>query len=634
MPGLSIVYDQKNIYSKQDIKSLSESMAAVMTHFDSYILDNVVYEKAAFCCVSLGSLDEEPTSLIDDNGSLVVMLNGELYNTTPIRNDLIKLGYKFRTRSNIELILHLFKAKGIDFVRDLNGSFIILIYDKTRHRLLICNDRYGSRPIYWCRSNSLLLLSSEVKSILAEKRIKRKIDISGLVDLMAAGYLLHNKTLIEGIKLLPSATMMVAEGERLDFHQYWSWYDIPQQKLSYGEAIQKMGQLWIQAVQRSTEDQQRIGVTLSGGLDSRAILAAADHLGLQIPAWTFGKKECWDIQIAAQVCEALDIEHHISFLSAADFEENIDQIVWLTDGHLNVVHGHSLRNIHSMSNHVDVRLHAFALDLLAGGSYLLPGNRLFTSFEEFQKYLLDWYSRKDRIALQSLPELFAQKYASHALGLFNDSIAQSVQDFVVDQNQTDYSGLHNRVRRCTNNGSIMTSSLLVDRKPSLDNDFIDFIYGLPLEWRLHTHVYSDMLLSFFPSLFQTIPWQKTGISIGLPRRVQKLNYHLAKGKNAVNAGIRFVGLPPIFNRNKDFADYNYWMRNDPALRQYIIKTLLSDRALGRGYFEPTFVKSIIESHMHSKGNQASLIGVLLTFEIFCKQFIDGETPVLSFYGNE
>ena len=213
MPGFSIVYDQIGRRSKQELAVLSEAMADAMTHFNWYSRDSASFERAAFSRVSLGLLNTEPQPISNEDGSLVAMLDGELYDTAGIRKKLLRLGHKFRTNSDAELALHLYEEEGEVFPRRLNGSFIILIYDKSRHRLLVCNDRYGTRPLYWCSNKGLLLVASEIKAILADKSLERKVNFAGLVDFVVAGYLLHNKTLLEGIELLPAATILIAEGE-------------------------------------------------------------------------------------------------------------------------------------------------------------------------------------------------------------------------------------------------------------------------------------------------------------------------------------------------------------------------------------------------------------------------------------
>lgn len=627
MPGFSMVYDQTGERAEQELAALNEAMATSMMHFDWYARESASNERVAYSRVSLGLLNTQPQPISNEDHSLVAMLYGELYDTAETRKKLIQLGHKLRTDSDPEFVLHLYEERGEDFVRGLNGSFVILIYDRSKHRLLVCNDRYGTRPLYWCKNRGLLLLASEIKAILADKSLKRKVDFAGLVDFVVTGYLLHNKTLLDGIEILPAATLLVAEGESLRFRRYWSWYDIPRQSLSYEDAMERMGQLWMQAVRRCAEGSLRLGVTLSGGLDSRAVVSAAVELGFPVTAWTFGLADCLDVQIARSVCEVLGVKHHLWLTSAERWRESLERGVWLSDGLLDVTNMHALGMLASMREHVDVRLHAFAADLLAGGSYMLPEKVAFSSPDEFERYLFrQWYGKRSCASLQSLETLFVQPYASSAVSTFADNVAQSVQEFVLDPNTTDFYFLNNRIRRFTNNGGTNTLSMMVDRKPPFDNHFVDFVYGLPAEWRAHHRIYSDMLLRLFPSTYKTIPWQKTGVPIGPSRSVQELYGFLSKGKRIANAVCRRVGLPVIFDRPRNYADYDNWMRNDPALRKYIVEMILGDRALGRGYFEPAYVRQLVESHMESRANHAPIIGILLTVEIFCRQFLDGDVP--------
>ena len=133
-----------------------------------------------------------------------------------------------------------------------------------------------------------------------------------------------------------------------------------------------------------------------------------------------------------------------------------------------------------------------------------------------------------------------------------------------------------------------------------------------------------MLLKFFPKTFKHIPWQKTGSPIGTNKIISAIHFFYRGGKSKVNGLLQKIGMPPLFKDTRNYVDYENWMRDNKELREYIYDTVLSDRALSRGYFNPDFIRKSIDEHMSGKKNNAQLIALLLTFELFNRMFIDGE----------
>ncbi|MBC7293415.1 MAG: hypothetical protein H5T84_04775, partial [Thermoleophilia bacterium] len=184
------------------------------------------------------------------------------------------------------------------------------------------------------------------------------------------GYILGDKTFFEGIRLLPGASIVVLDGSRMLLQRYWNWTDIGKNTgIAYQEALRELGRLWLKAVERRL-DYRRVGVFLSGGLDSRAIAAAVPRERRPFWAVTFGKKGCLDERIAARVCRVLGLNHEVVELGPQTWYPYIERGVYLTDGQLNVVHNHTMRAGQIAKNYFDIVLNGFAGDLVAGGSFL------------------------------------------------------------------------------------------------------------------------------------------------------------------------------------------------------------------------------------------------------------------------
>ena len=144
--------------------------------------------------------------------------------------------------------------------------------------------------------------------------------------------------------------------------------------------------------------------------------------------------------------------------------------------------------------------------------------------------------------------------------------------------------------------------------------------SLPNNLRFDSYIYSKLLLKFFPRTYKSIPWQKIDLPIARNRMVKKIYRYYWGSKSKIDKLLQIVGLPPLFSYSRNFVDYNDWMSNNKKLRHYIYDTLLSQKALNRNYFNPDYVKQIIENHMSAKKNNAEIIGLLLTFELFNRMF--------------
>ena len=224
----------------------------------------------------------------NEDGSVQVVFNGELYNFEQLRIELEQKGHSFRTRSDTEVLVHLYEEHGDRLVERLRGMFAFALWDAPRKRLLLARDRVGIKPLYVYRDGEKLLFGSELKAILAYPDIRRVVDAASLQDYLAFGMVAGHRTIFRGIEKLPAAhTLSVTPGS-LDAapRRYWQLRIAPDTRLS---AVQ-----WQEAVRAKVQDAVRthliadvpVGAFLSGGLDSSIVVTAAAE-AMQEPLRTF-----------------------------------------------------------------------------------------------------------------------------------------------------------------------------------------------------------------------------------------------------------------------------------------------------------------------------------------------------------
>ena len=625
MPGLVGILKKRN--NALDVEQLLARMCRIIKHEDWYKIDTFLDASIGMGRVSLGIFSPEAQPIFNEDKNVRIMMDGEIYDYQDMKEELVSKGHEFSVDNDAEFILHLYEEHGKEFgekLKYLNGTFLFVIYDTKAHKLLICNDRYGFRPLYWCDRSNYILFASEIKAILKDKSFTRKINLEAMAEFFSFGYVLGNKTLVDGVKLLPPASIFTYSKGKMKIDQYWNWNQIKKTDIiDEDEIVSELGRLWIQAVERRMQGNVRIGITLSGGLDSRAIVSAISSKHFPVHTLTFGKKDCDDYKIAKKVSEILGIEHHFVEITGKKWFSGTKRTVWITEGLLNVIHQHSWDWLDRMKKYGDILLNGFAGDLVIGGSYLTND---FLNIKNIDKYYNSVFLKMNKGHIRfNDEENFYNSQISDVLHKSSQySLKKEIKQEIKTSEDSDYFFINNRVKRFTLMGTVSAQTKLENRKPFFDNDFIEYAYSLPNKLRFNSYIYNKMLLKFFPDTFKHIPWQKTGSPIGTNKIIRAIHYFYRGGKSKVNRLLQKIGMPSLFKDNRNYVDYDNWMRDNKELREYIYDTVLSERTLSRGYFDPDFIRKLVDEHMSGKKNNAQIIGLLLTFELFNRMFIDGE----------
>ncbi|ATD08940.1 asparagine synthase-related protein [Pseudoalteromonas piscicida] len=488
------------------------------------------------------------------------------------------------------------------FLANVNGYFIISIIDFNTEQVTLISDRYGMKPLYlWMQEDTLLGYASEIKELLNLQTSEVSIDLASLNTFIDIGHCLGNTTLFKQIKRLePAAILRVSLKSRTtELVRYWSWNDIqPLEGISFDDAVSKLGLLFDQAMRRaiSTITQDKLAITLSGGLDSRALLAgAAKYFKGDIHTFTFGEAGCADHVIAKHVSDLASATHHFIGIDGEKWFCGRERGVWLTDGLKNVLHMHALTSVAEIAKHSNYLLNGFLGDVTAGGSYI-P-------------------SETDK---ENVFSIVKQKYGKH----FSIALAdEGYFDFDCEESIFIY----NRGMRFIAAGSDLLSHELHQLKPFMDNDFVDFLYGLPSAFRKDGKLYHHMLLDTYPEYFSDIPWQQTGKPISKSQSAKNSSSGM---KSTLKAFI--IGTPverwarSLYRRvfaKHHYVAYDLWLR-EPKFESYVYDLLLTDSHLSK-ILSCSEIKHYIDAFYRSKKPiKPEIIGSLITVELFLRQLND------------
>jgi asparagine synthase (glutamine-hydrolysing) len=221
--------------------------------------------------------------IFNEDRSVAIIFNGEIYNYRELRDDLLRKGHEFRTTGDTEVIVHLYEERGIECVRDLNGMFAFALWDSRRQRLLLARDPLGEKPLYYATVGGQFLFASEMKALLRSDSVPREIEPSALDDYLAYGYVPAPRTIYAAVRKLPSGHRLVVEGGRVEVSRYWHPWSGNRLDLDEPEAARELMDLLGDAVRLRLRSDVPVGAFLSGGIDSSLIvaLAAREHPGLR-----------------------------------------------------------------------------------------------------------------------------------------------------------------------------------------------------------------------------------------------------------------------------------------------------------------------------------------------------------------
>jgi asparagine synthase (glutamine-hydrolysing) len=279
----------------------------------------------------------QPMSNEDD--SIVVVFNGEIYNYQDIRKALLRRGHQFKTRSDTETIVHAYEEYGDDCVQQFRGMFVFALWDQRRERLLIVRDRLGIKPLYYYQGPDSLVFSSEIKSLTECPEIPREVDETSLNLYLSLRYVPGPRTMFKGILKLQPGHLLVADREGVRLRKYWD--------ITYGpplsdseDAVRQFQSLLEESVKLRMIAEVPLGVFLSGGLDSSAILAIMSKARQGEPIKTFSvgypstngeDDENCEVAFARQAAQAFGAEHHEFNLNALDFADFVPKLAWQLD---------------------------------------------------------------------------------------------------------------------------------------------------------------------------------------------------------------------------------------------------------------------------------------------------------------
>jgi len=571
---------------------------------------------------------EQP--VFNEDKSVAVILNGEIYNYRELRAGLEKLGHSFRSASDTEVLPHLYEEHGAEMVRELNGMFAFALWDAKRRRLLVARDRFGEKPLYWGVFDNTLLFASEPKVLLAHPAVKPTLNLQALRQYLSFDYVPAPLSIYQGIQKLPAAHILTLEDGRITIEPYWCLsYKTSQPVPSETEAAEQLQDLLADSVRMRLVSDVPLGVLLSGGVDSSTIAALAVRASSE-PVKTFSisfaESSFDESAYARSVAKFLGTDHHEERLSANLAANLVGEIgAWMDEPFSDP----SLVPTYLLSRftrkHVTVALGGDGGDELFAGYPMYVGHRwaeiyikvpaaLRTGVIEPLVRLLPVKTKNLSLDYKALRFVTGTKYdtvARHHIwfGSFTpDEQEQLLTADALQQTESDvYREARQIVEQCDNHDTV-TRMQSLDTRLYLAEDILTKVDRASMAVSLEVRA---------PFLDPRVAEYAASLPGNYKLRGHKTKYILKKAVHEL--------LPPFVTRRvkKGFGvPVAEWLKF--KLRPLARDLLSPERVRRAGVFNPEYISRLQDEHERGVANHRKLLWTLLMFELWHESFI--ETP--------
>ena len=568
--------------------------------------------------------------LTNEDGTLWLVANGEIYNYRELQRDLAAQGHRFKTGSDCETLLHLYEQYGDDCVRHVNGMFAFALWDASRRRLVVARDRLGIKPLYvWCDGRRLAF-ASEAKALFALPGIRAELDPAALRSYLALGYVPSPQSMFRGVRKLPAATLLVAENGRVDERRYW--------RLPENIDRSRSEETWVGDVRMRLEESVRsqmvsdvpIGAFLSGGIDSSAVVAfMSAHSDRPVKTYAIGfaggEAEAYynELPYARQVAQRFGTEHH-EILVRPDVVSLLPRLLWHMDEPIADTAFITTYLVSEFARKdVTVILSGVGGDELFGGYRRYLGNHYQARFERLpvglrkaahalgEKLPSDRHSpllnamrlAKGFLSSAGLP--LDERYRSYVEVFSDDEAAQLLRE----QPRPHEDPLAAAFREATSPDDL-NRMFAVDAATQLPDDLLLLTDRMSMAVSLECRV-------------PLLDHELVELAARMPEAVKIRGGRL---KHALKAALADVLPRDIIERKKRGfgTPMGAWLKGDLAP---FLHDLLSEPSVeARGLFRYPVISKLISAHESNRIDGTDRLLALLNFEIWARIYLDARAP--------
>ena len=623
-------------------KELLHSMCERMVHRGPDAEGLMVSNGVALGMRRLAIIDlitgEQPT--YNEDRSVAVILNGEIYNYRELRQDLEKRGHSFRSQSDTEVLPHLYEEYADDMVQHLNGMFAFALWDSKRRRLLIARDRFGEKPLYWGVFDNTLLFASEPKVLLSHPSVTTSLNLQALRQYLSFDYVPAPLTIYQGINKLPAAHTLTLDNGKVETRPYWRLsYKTKQPPPTEGEAAEHLRELLADSVRMRLVSDVPLGVLLSGGVDSSTIAALAVRASSEAVktfSISFAESSFDESSYARAVAKFLGTDHHEERLSSNLAANLVGEIgSWMDEPFSDP----SLVPTYLLSRftrkHVTVALGGDGGDELFAGYPTYRGHRWAQNYLRVPRALRSGIVKPligllpvktknlsfDYKATRFVTGAEYDPVARHHIwfGSFNPAEQQLLLTPEVLRNSDDdiYREARLMFAEC-DSSDVVEQMQSLDTRLYLAEDILTKVDRASMAVSLEVRA---------PFLDQRVAEFAASLPANYKLRGRKTKYILKRAIKDL--------LPPFVTRRgkKGFGvPVAEWLKG--KLRPLARDLLSPERVRKAGVFNPGYVTRLQDEHERGVANHRKLLWTLLMFELWHESFIETPRRIETSVGSE
>jgi len=562
----------------------------------------------------------------NESESIQLVANGEIYNFPQLREELQAAGHSFRSRSDIEVLVHAYEEWGEQFLTRLRGMFAIALWDGARRTLLAARDRAGEKPLYWTRTSRGLLLASEVKALLVRPEVARELDLEALDQFLTYEYVLAPRTILKGIHKLPAGHYLLYTDGEVTVHRYWDAAAVRVRQWSDEEAAEALRT----ALRRATVSQMMadvpLGAFLSGGIDSSTIVAFMSEASLQpVQSFSIGFDDGTynELPYAREIAALFKTNHRERTVSP-DLEDLFDRLVVHLDEPFADVSIFPTYLVSALTReHVTVALSGDGGDELFGGYDAYQAQELASRFAWMGDTLLPAAAA----VAAALPPTEQKKGLVNKFKRFTLGATQAPED-LGHYRWMVYLGSRakGRLYRRSLVDALVGSDVYRPVRDVLKRFGQDDLLNRQLYADLSLYLTDDILvkvdrMSMATSLETRAPFLDADVmelAFSMPGHLKIRN---GERKWVLKRAMRGVLPERILTRKKEgfSIPMKNWLRRE---LQPLMRRLLSpERVARRGLFEPTEVSRMIDAHVAGRENHAHTLFPLMVLERWCEEHL-------------
>ena len=612
---------------------LAEDMADIMAHRGpdrqgSFVDDDVSLGHSRLSIIDLSEKGKQP--MANEDGSIQIVYNGEIYNFNELRDILEKQGHNFSSDTDTEVVVHAYEEWGVECVKMFWGMFAFAIKDSNKKQLLLARDRIGIKPLFYYYVSGKFIFASEIKAILLNPAVKREVNHKSLYYFMGYEYVPTPFTLFNGIKKLPPAHTLIFQNNKIKLARYWDLY-FSKDNGTESYLSDKIYNQLQESIRRRLISDVPIGAFLSGGIDSSAIVGLMSQmLDEPVKTYTIGyeDKSYSELEYARQIADHFGTDHKEIIVDPSSVE-CFEKAIWYLD--------------EPMTDPSLIPEYLFCRAAKKGVTVCLSGeggDEAFLGYDRFVASKIDHY-------YHIIPKIIRKHFISRIVAMLppqpQKKGAINVVKRFIDGSDLPLEGRHMRWQYFSNkdeeNG--LYKGQLADMAKVIDP--FEYINGYYLSCNLKDRVAREQYMELKTFLLDNVlvKADRMGMANSLEVRVPYLDHNFLELCATIPGNMKLKGLTTkyifkksmlkllpkniVYRKKQGFSfPIKNWLRNE--LKEYMMDLLYNSEII-RENFDSYYLNKLIEQHLKGTQNHSHRLWALMNLELWHRKFIRQEVFV-------